>query len=411
MDRCPVVSFDHNSAAHASDPAGDYRRLRAEAAVGYTEAHGGYWILADYASVFDAARDDSVFSSRRSEHGGTGLSVLIPKTPSPRHIPIEMDPPEFRGYRRIVNEIASPSAVAKLKPMIAGYVTRFVDGVIEAGECDFGQLVKVPAVVTVDWLGLPLSHWERFAFAHHTVVAEVAGSPNYRQATEVDFPELHALIRATIAERRADPGDDLISWFVRQEVPAEDGTVRVLDDDEVFGIVDLLLAGGVDTTASLVGQTLVWLDRHHDVRQRLIDEPELLPRAIEEFLRFFAPAPALARTIAKDAPFHGCTLKEGDRALLAWASANRDPAQFENPDTLDIDRWPNRHLSFGLGVHRCVGSHLGRAMAQQLLGEVLRRMPDYRIDHDGVVAYPQQGSSAGFGVIPATFTPGAREGA
>ncbi|MCW2529414.1 MAG: cytochrome, partial [Pseudonocardiales bacterium] len=174
-------------------------------------------------------------------------------------------------------------------------------------------------------------------------------------------------------------------------------------------MVDLLIAGGTATTANLTSQSLVWLYQHPDVRQRLIDHPELMERAVEEFLRYFAPSQALARTIIKDVEFQGCPMKEGDRALLAWASANRDEsAGFENPDELDIERWPNRHTSFGIGVHRCAGSHLGRAMARQLITEVITRMPDYVIDLDAAVPYTAQGANSGYIKVPATFTPGPR---
>ncbi|HTC69654.1 MAG TPA: cytochrome P450, partial [Acidothermaceae bacterium] len=184
---------------------------------------------------------------------------------------------------------------------------------------------------------------------------------------------------------------------------------RPVTDDEVFSIVDLLVAGGTLTTANLVSQSLVWLYKHPDVRQRLIDHPDLMERAVEEFLRYFAPSQALARTIVKDVDFHGCPMRAGDRALLAWASANRDEAGgFDDPDEIDIERWPNRHTSFGIGIHRCAGSHMGRAMGRQLITEVLTRMPDYVIDLDAVVPYKAQGANAGFIKVPATFTPGPR---
>jgi cytochrome P450 len=175
-------------------------------------------------------------------------------------------------------------------------------------------------------------------------------------------------------------------------------------------MIELLISGGVGTTASLVSQTLVHLARHPGQRQRLIDEPDLMPRAVEEFLRAFSPTQALARTVTRDVEFRGCPMRKGDRALLAWSSANRDPAQFDCPDEVDLDRWPNRHTAFGMGVHRCAGAHLGRAIARELLGQILRRMPDYRIDESGLETYAHQGVNAGYQRIPATFTPGPRLG-
>jgi len=174
-------------------------------------------------------------------------------------------------------------------------------------------------------------------------------------------------------------------------------------------MVDLIISGGVGTVASLSGQALEWLSANPDVRQRLIDNPDLMMNAVEEFLRYFSPAQALARTVGKDADFHGVKIKKGDRALLAWASGSRDAAGgFENPDEVDIERMPNRHLAFGVGSHRCAGSHLGRLMARTILTQVLERMPDYRIDPERVVRYPRQGVNTGFDTLPATFTPGKR---
>jgi cytochrome P450 len=321
------------------------------------------------------------------------------------HIPIEIDPPEFRKYRKLINPITAPAAIERLSGLVAKYTTWFIDEVIESGQCDLAQVIGVPSIVTVDWLGLPVPDWDRYAHLHHAILAALPGSEEYVQATTVDMPFCSQQMREVIAARRAEPREDTISYLIHQEVDD-----RPITEDEVFSMVELLLAGGVGTTASLVSQTLVWLYQHQDVRADLIEHPEKLTRAIEEFLRYFSPTQALARTVAKDADFRGHCVYTGDRVLLAWASANRDPAQFTDPDNLDIERWPNRHTAFGVGVHRCAGSHLGRAMASELLGQILERMPDYVVQLDGLEAYPHQGTNTGWRSIPATFTPGPRRG-
>jgi cytochrome P450 len=401
----PVVEFDHNSEAHSADPVGSYRALREKCPVAWTEAHGGYWVMSSYDAVFEAARDDEVFSSARNSYGGEGLTVVIPKTPMHLHIPIEIDPPEFRKYRKLINPITAPAAVERMHGLVTKYTTWFIDEVIESGECDLAQVIGVPSIVTVDWLGLPVSDWELYSEAHHSVLAAVPGSEQYERATKVLLPQLSEQMRAVIAARRAEPQEDMISYLVHQQV---DG--RPITDEEVFSMIELLLAGGVGTTASLVSQTLVWLYQHQDVRRDLQEHPEKLERAVEEFLRYFSPTQALARTVATESEFHGCPVHTGDRVLLAWASANRDASQFEDPDILNIERWPNRHTAFGVGVHRCAGSHLGRAMARELLQQVLERMPDYVVDLEQVEAYPHQGTNTGYQRIPARFTPGPRRG-
>lgn len=402
---CPVVDFDHNSAEHSVDPVGSYRRLREQAPIAWTNAQGGFWVLSDYASVFDAARNDAVFSSARSEHGGDGLATVIPKAPTRLHVPVELDPPEHRSYRRLLNPLTSPAAIARLEPMIDGWTTWFIDQVIEEGVCDLASVIGVPAVVTLDWLGLDVAPWRRYSRALHSVLADLPGSPAHTRSVTVDIPWMEEQIQQAIAVRRRAPRDDVVSHLMAQEVEGEPVT-----DDDVYSLVELLISGGVGTTASLVSQTLVHLARCPEQRRALIEAPDLLERAVEEFLRAFSPTQALARTVVSDVDFHGCPMREGDRVLLAWSSANRDGQHFEAPDEVRLDRWPNRHTGFGMGVHRCAGAHLGRAMARSLIGQVLERMPDYEIDLDAVEPYAHQGVNAGFQRIPATFTPGPRRG-
>lgn len=400
---CPVVDFDHNSPAHAVDPDAAYRRLREEAPVAWTDAHGGYWVLSSYDTVFAAARDDDTFSSARNEYGGEGLTVVIPKSPMHQHIPIEMDPPQFKPYRRILNPLTTPAAAAEMQEMVDGYVTRFIDDIIEDGQGDFASVIGVPAAVTIDWLGLDVSEWKRYSDVIHATLTALPGSPEMKDVREVGMPWMQQRVRDGIAARADKPADDVISYLLAQEI---DG--RLLTQDEVFSYVELLISGGVGTTASLVGQTLVYLSEHPDVRQQLIDDPDLLAIALEEFLRVFSPVQALARTIMQDAEAGGCPVHEGERALLSWASANRDGEVFENPEAVDLTRWPNRHLAFGAGVHRCAGSHIARVMARAMITQVLERMPDYEVDREGLEAYPNQGVNKGWQRIPVRFTPGKR---
>jgi cytochrome P450 len=398
----PVVQFDHQSHEHSVDPAASYRALRETHPVAWTEAHGGYWVMSSYQALFDAARDDDVFSSQRlDEFGGPGLSVVIPKSPVHHHIPIELDPPEFRPYRKIVNRITAPAAVKRMDDLIKYYVTTFINDIIESGSADLTSVIGVPSAVTVDWLGLPAEDWPRYSRAHKAVLAEIPGTPAYQEAIEIDMPWISNQIAEVIHARRIEPRDDAITFLMQADA---DGIP--MTEDDVFSVVELLIAGGVATTASLVGQTLVWLSEHTDVRQQLIENRDMLDVATEEFLRFFSPTQSLARTVIQDADFHGCPVKRGDRVLLPWASANRDPEMFENPDEIDITRWPNRHTAFGVGIHRCAGSHLGRAMAKELFTQIFDRLPDYVVDTEGLLPYAHQGVNSGWSAIPATFTPG-----
>jgi cytochrome P450 len=402
--RTPVIDFDHNSPEHSKDPVASYATVRKAAPVAWTEAWGGYWVLAGYDAVFDAARDDDLFSSARLPYGGDGQSITIPKRPMHLHLPIELDPPESQKYRSIMNKLITPNRVKELLPMIQRYISMFIDEIIEKGEADFATLTGVPAIVTITWLGLPLEDWRLHARAHRQVLSTEVGSEEFNQAVNVDLPYLTEQVRRTIAERAEAPGDDPISFILAQEV---DG--RPITQEEAFSMVELLISGGVGTTAALTSQALVWLSEHPDVRREIIDDPELMQSAIEEFLRVFSPTQALARTITRDVDFHGATLKAGDRALLVWGSANRDGGDVgDTPDEVDIRRTPNRHLAFGVGSHRCAGSHLARPMARMIISEILTRMPDYKVDTAAARRYARQGINTGYDYVPTTFTPGPR---
>lgn len=405
QQRTPVIEFDHNSAEHSADTVADFRRVREQAPVAWTKAWGGYWLLSGYDAVFDAARDDDLFSSaRHAEFGITGQAITLPQKPMALHLPIELDPPESQKYRSIMNRLITPRQVKELMPMIEKYVDMFIDEIIETGEADFSTLTGVPAIVTITWLGAPLRDWRRHAKLHRAILAEPIGSDAYRHAVEVELPALSKIIEEVIHERRLNPADDAISFIVTQEV---DG--RPITEEEAFSMIELLISGGVGTTAALTGQSLVWISEHPEVKQQLLDDPELMQTALEEFLRVFSPTQALSRTVMKDVEFHGVQLRRGDRALLAWASANRDGADAgDTPDEVDIRRSPNRHLAFGVGSHRCAGSHLARPLARTIITKILQRMPDYRIDSASARRYDRQGVNTGYEYLPATFTPGER---
>jgi cytochrome P450 len=214
-----------------------------------------------------------------------------------------------------------------------------------------------------------------------------------------------AQIRAEIARRRVSPGDgDLIAAMLGVD-DAEGG----LDDELLFETTYAVLAAGVDTSTSLLSSVLAHLDRNREDRQRLIEDPALLTQAWEEFLRFYSPSQAGARTVACGTSVGGRDLRRGDRVLVAWASANRDETAFDRPDEFMLDRKLNRHMAFGFGIHRCIGAALARQEFITVMTEVLRRMPDYSIDR-GVRSqtYPDVGLMYGHQSMPATFTPGAR---
>jgi cytochrome P450 len=206
---------------------------------------------------------------------------------------------------------------------------------------------------------------------------------------------------AVAAERRSEPRSDVLSALASAQLEG-----RALRDHEIFGIANLILVGGVETTTNAMGCAFVYLSRHPELRRRLIEQPGLLPGAIEEFLRVFAPVQGLARTAKRDCEIAGQRIRAGERVLLLWASANRDEAEFPAADQVIVDRHPNRHLTFGVGNHRCLGSNLARLEFRIALEQVLRRIPDFRVEEAGLRVQPDVGTTFGYAAIPVRFAPG-----
>jgi cytochrome P450 len=208
------------------------------------------------------------------------------------------------------------------------------------------------------------------------------------------------------AERRQDPRHDLISELVALEV---DG--RHLSDSELIGVLWNLIGGGLDTTTSLTSLSLYHLDVQPELRQQLIDTPELLVPATEEFLRFTSVNETLTRTCIRDTELAGQRLQRGDWVMMSWLAANFDEKVFANPDQVMLDRSPNPHLAFGVGPHRCIGMHLARTLFMVMMGEILDRIPDYRVDRDATRFYRNNPELAGVATMPITFTAGKAVGA
>lgn len=398
------VDFDHFGPEFAADPAGAFREVREKCPVAYSGRHGGFWVLTRRADLAQAALDDATFSSARYP-ADSGLSaIIIPPTPSPlRNVPIELDPPESKIYRDMLNPLLSPKvSETRLRPFIASLTTYFIDRVIESGRADLVTDIAspVPAMFTLLWLGLPVDDWERFAFIQHAIASNAPDSPEMAAAV-AGMEWQYGLIQEAIAHKRAEPGDDVISYLVRQEV---DG--KPISDTAVMEMVTLLIAGGVDTTTSLTGQAIRYLYEHPEQLAYVQGGRQQQQRATEEFLRAFCPVTALARTVMKPVRIGDRDLRPGDRVMLAWYAANRDPAEFPAPDEIRLDRFPNRHTAFGLGIHRCLGSNVARVAFEEMTRQIFARLRDLRIDTAAARPYPAIGINSGWSSLPATFTPG-----
>jgi cytochrome P450 len=260
----------------------------------------------------------------------------------------------------------------------------------------------VPALVTMEMLGLPLDDWEAIAEPTHAIACTPVDHPD-RQRVEDDYVAIRPVLEHTIEERRRSPKDDIISYLVAARIDGEP-----IDYDDLVSTVHLLLTGGIDTTTALFGSAIDYLDRNRAARQFLLDDLGRIQFACEEFLRYFPPAHGLARTATRDVEVGGQLIPAGDRVLLCWAGANWDPEVFQDPDEIVLDRFPNRHAAFGIGAHRCIGSNFARADFGIMLEQVLRRTPDYQLVRDDVEKYESIGVTNGWAKMPGRFTPGTR---
>jgi cytochrome P450 len=392
-----TVDFDHHSPNQAQDPYPAYEALRSKCPVAWTEHHGGYWVLSDYASVYAAARDDDTFRS--------GPSSSIPVLPTPRPlIPMETDSPDTQKWRKILHQEFSPSAAAALEPFIYEVGHRLIDEFIERGECDYIRdfATPLPGQVILKFLGFDPDRWPEYVGWVHDIVHGMETDPE--SAFKAAISLFGEIVGGIDVRREEGLRDDVLSKLI-------DSTFddRPLTDDEIVDYTTLLIFGGLDTTTASLGNAMVRMHQCPHLREQLIANPELIPNAVEEFLRFDSPLQSVGRNIARDVEVHGQCLKSGDRALLVWASANRDPNQFDHPDVIDFERAENRHLSFIVGLHRCLGSHLGRAMFRIMLELLISRTPDFELTDDpDQHRFADAGNVYALTSLPVRFTPGSR---
>ncbi|MDQ1395036.1 MAG: hypothetical protein QOG64_295, partial [Acidimicrobiaceae bacterium] len=319
------AAYDHHSREYAERHLEIHRELRRTCPVAHTDAHGGYWVVSRYADVAEVARDDVTYSSAWRPEDGFG-GVTIPPARS-LHIPIEVDPPAFLKYRRILNSRFSPAEVDRWRSRIEAWASLCIDQVIETGTIDIVADLSnpLPALFTCELLGLPVGDWARYARPYHEMIFTPPGPERDALAREVHW--IYGSLAELVAKRRAEPADDLITYLTRAEIEGER-----LTDDEIVSICDLVMAGGFDTTTAATASALGYLHQNPADRQRLVDDPGLLPTAVEEFLRYFSPTQGLARTVTVDTTLAGQSLAAGDRLLISWASANHDETVFDRPD-------------------------------------------------------------------------------
>jgi cytochrome P450 len=359
----------------AGQPHDQFRWLRDNAPVRWHDEPGGkgFWAVTRHADVWEVDRDFQAFSSTPTimitdpleGMGGFGDHKMM----------LMMDPPEHTQFRKLIRSEFTLPAARLREERIQALAKQIVDAVIEKGECDFVAQVagEMPSFVIAELMGLPLTDGrELYKLTEVIHTAPEALPPGAGGAAVAKMFEYGSRV---IAEKRARPGDDLASRLLACEV---DG--RKLEDIEFLLFFLLLVDAGGDTTRNLLSGGLLALMEHPDQHAWLMEDlPGRLPTAREELLRWTSPVIYMRRTALKDVELAGQQIKEGDKVVMYFGAANRDPAAFDRPETLDLSRDPNPHLAFGTGPHGCLGQHIARIEIDAMLVEVLTRMGDFKL--------------------------------
>jgi cholest-4-en-3-one 26-monooxygenase len=353
-----------------------------------------------YQAVIDAERNPELFSNT----GG-----IRPDTPGMPYM-IDMDDPAHLVRRKLVNAGFTRKRVTEKEPSIAALCDTLIDAVIERGECDFVRDIAAPLPMAVigDMLGvLPedrgmLLKWSDDLVTGLSSHIDPAGAE--AQAVINAFAAYTEFTMGIIAKRRAEPTDDLFSILVNSEVEGQR-----MSDDEIVMETLLILIGGDETTRHTLSGGTEQLVRHRDQWDALVADRSLLPGAIEEMLRWTSPVKNMCRTLTADTEFHGTELRQGEKIMLLFESANFDESMFENADQFDIRRDPNSHVAFGFGTHFCLGNQLARLELRLMTDRVLDRLPDLRLIADGdVLPLRPANFVSGLESMPMVFTPGSR---
>jgi cytochrome P450 len=370
LDTSPLL-YDPLDPVTQRNPYAVYRRLRDEDPVHRT-AHG-FWVLSRFEDVFQAALDTATFSSAQGLTFGENEILTLGLKPTL----VMMDRPEHTTFRRLISRGFTPRKVAELEPALRAFVRTRVAMLAESGEADFVETLAgpLPTLVVAMYLGVPENDRARFDTWSNAIVQANATGNTVRDAAEA-VAGLYGYFAELIEWRRGHPGDDMLSDLVVAEV---DG--KPLPLDEILGYCFVMIAGGNDTASGLLAGSAVALTERPDQRRLLIDDPGLMPGAVEELLRLITPVQGLSRTTTRDVDLHETPIAAGSKVHLLYGSANRDPREFgTTADDLDVTRRFRRMLTFGNGPHHCIGAGAARLQARVVLEELFRVMPEFAVD-------------------------------
>lgn len=385
--KCPVHDwandYDVMDEAYTRDPGPIWQELRGKCPIAHTTRWGGSWMPVNYVDIQEMAKMVPTFSSRSitvippdpvlREELVAELKAYGTETP-----PITSDPPEHSPYKRLILPFFSPHAVESYRGMTEEICRGLLDDLEARDSCDAAveYAQQIPPRVIAYILGIDMARAAEFTEWTQELLELGQTQPELRRSAR---QKIRRFFYEQIEERRQNPGEDVISRLLDAEVEGEKLSIHT-----VAGICNLLLVAGIDTTWSSIGSALYHFSTHPDDRRRVAAEPDLLPTAVEEILRYYSPV-TMARKVTEEITIHGAAMKPGDKLLMTFPAANRDPEVFDRPEEVVIDRQQNRHIAFGTGIHRCAGSNLARMELQVALQLWLERFPEFSlISEEGV---------------------------
>ena len=400
-ERCPVsdvtTDYDMFDADYLRDPFTAWAEMRDRCPIAHTDRYGGSWLPTKYDDLQAMAKMVPELSSK------SPIVIDLPEalvkgdsTGYNAAAPITADPPEQNWTRRALLPHFTPKGIAAETEYTKRLCHELIDGFIENGSCDAAvdYAQQIPPRVIAKKLGVDASMVDDFIEWVRGVLELGLQQPELRAKYRDIIRDFFA---AEVADRRANPKDDLITALCQTE--HEGG---FLPDEVVIGMCNLQLVAGIDTTWSSIGSALWHLASHDDDRRRLVNEPDLWNTAVEELLRFYAPV-TMARNAAEDIEYGGVKFKKGDKILMNFPGANHDPDHFEDAHEVHLDRQRNRHVAFGIGIHRCAGSNLARMEMEVALKTWMERIPEFTLSDPDAVTWAG-GQVRGPRILPVTFS-------
>ena len=396
--RAPVKSwatdFDVMDPQYIKDPFTIWDELRKSCPVAHTERRQGAWLLTTYDDVTKAAHDTETFSSIEVGVIGPEEDEVPDRILAYGLPPISADVPVHTWTRRLLLPWFSHRRVDQYEVVTRELCRRLIQGFIEEGHADAAAdyAQQIPVRIIAQILGVPTELSDTFT----GWVRDVLEFADDRERVKVGATGIFNYLTEEIERRRLDPKDDLISELVHG---MHDG--QPIEEDVVLGMGALVMIAGIDTTWSAIGSALWHLATHPEDAARMVAEPEIIDLAVEEFLRAYSPV-TMARVVTKDTQFQGCPMSEGDKVLMNFPAANRDPAHFDRPDEVILDREINRHVAFGSGIHRCAGSNLARMELKVAIEEWLAQIPTFNVVEGAELTWAG-GQVRGPRVLPVVF--------